>query len=103
MLTCPFCKGESGTSLVCEQCRHGLNPYQKHCLDVLWHKTIVEAAGFRCSYCNRYYPPDSGMLCGDHIIPKGSRPDLRWDITNGRSTCNECHGLRHSGSLSPLK
>lgn len=102
-LACNICHANSGNSLVCDSCRPRLTDYQKHKLTVAWHKIIVEGDNFQCSYCGRSFEAESGQLCGDHIHPKSSHPHLRYDITNGRATCTDCHNQRHSGHLSPHK
>lgn len=44
---------------------------------------------------------DEGKLTGDHIRTQGSRPDLRFDATNGRALCRPCHNKRHTGEKKP--
>ncbi len=42
--------------------------------------------GCACEECGFSAAIDEGKLTGDHIKTQGSRPDLRYDITNGRCT-----------------
>lgn len=32
----------------------------------------------------------------DHVIPKSIRPDLAFDISNGRPACESCNKKRHT-------
>jgi 5-methylcytosine-specific restriction endonuclease McrA len=31
---------------------------------------------------------------GDHVIPKSERPDLAYEVTNGRPACRPCNSRR---------
>lgn len=98
-LTCVICEGDAGTSLVCGACRPYLKPGQKDRLRAAWHKAIVTAANCACVECGHSAPWESGELCGDHILTQGSRPDLVFDLTNGRCVCLPCHNRRHANGL----
>ena len=37
---------------------------------------------------------------GDHIVPKSERPDLAYDVTNGRPACRECNSSRGTDALA---
>lgn len=101
--TCANCSADSGTSLVCRECIPILTTYQREKFMRTWHKIVVERDGCQCTYCGHSAPFDSGELCGDHIETRGSRPDLAFDVSNGRATCMTCHTHRHAGHLSPHK
>jgi hypothetical protein len=64
-----------------------------------WHKIVVERANSACEECGHSAPFDSGELCGDHVQTQGARPDLRYDVTNGRCVCLPCHNKRHNRGL----
>lgn len=36
---------------------------------------------------------------GDHVIPKSERPDLAYDVTNGRPACRPCNSRRGTDPL----
>lgn len=100
-LACAICGKDSGNSLVCPECMPLMNDNQKRTVMRLWHKTIVLNANSQCEYCGHSAEFESGELCGDHIETQGARPDLRYDITNGKCTCMDCHNKRHAGNISP--
>ncbi len=102
-LTCPVCEKDSGTSLVHPRCVKFLNDNQKLTLKKLWHRLVIERAGCACEECGFSAAIDEGKLTGDHIKTQGSRPDLRYDITNGRCLCLPCHNKRHTGEIKPTK
>lgn len=54
----------------------------------LWHNLVV-GDSTTCSYCKKSFQRD--MLCGNHVLTKASRPDLRFDVSNGRVTCASCN------------
>jgi hypothetical protein len=97
--SCAVCGKDSGTSLVCHACLKTLNPNKRLTIMRAWHRIVVERAGNACETCGHSAEFDSGELCGDHIQTQGSRPDLVFDVTNGRSTCLACHNKRHSHGL----
>ncbi len=86
------CLNDSGRSMVCDQCRKTMNPNQKKKMTELWHDIICtkEEFGGKCFHCNRSYERD--QLAGDHWpFTKAARPDLRYNIDNGRPTCAGCN------------
>jgi hypothetical protein len=101
--TCPVCEKDSGTSLVHPRCVKFLNDNQKIVLKKLWHKIVIESAGCSCEECGLSAAVDEGKLTGDHIKTQGSRPDLRYDVTNGRCVCLACHNKRHTGEIKRPK
>jgi len=67
-----------------------------------WHNEVVERArvsliGFmtsgdlyECFHCEKLFPRNE--VCGDHWPhTKGARPDLKYDVRNGRCTCRSCN------------
>ena len=69
-----------------------------------WHALVCNRDWYRCQKCKKSfnYPcyfNDKGVnqfTVGDHILTKGSRPDLALETANGRCLCDKCHKLRHS-------
>ena len=60
----------------------------------MWHKIIIEQGReddmFRCSLCKKLFPEN--MVCGDHHpYTKGSHPELKFDVENGRIVCAPCN------------
>jgi hypothetical protein len=101
--SCNECGKDSGSSLVCRDCIPLLSAYQRGKYMKAWHRIVIEAAGNACVDCGRSATVESGELCGDHIQTKGSRPDLVFDVTNGRCVCLDCHNQRHSQGLPKPK
>ena len=76
-----------GNSVLCGFCaKHATKGMHKRA-NSIWHELVVQSD--QCWHCGRTFPRD--MLCGDHLITKGSRPDLRYDIRVGVSCCKECN------------
>lgn len=52
-----------------------------------WRRAVFERDNFTCVWCNR-----KGIyLNADHIKPFAYFPELRFDISNGRTLCVDCH------------
>lgn len=51
-----------------------------------WRRTVFERDGYRCIFCG-----SSGNLQADHILPFAHYPELRLDVSNGRTLCVKCH------------
>lgn len=103
MNNCLICKKQSENLIVCEDCRPFLSENQLHKATVAWHEAVLARDNLTCTYCGISAESDSGELCGDHIETKAARPDLRFDVSNGRCTCLECHNKRGTGEFSPHK
>lgn len=76
-----------------EEKRHG---YTKHQLDRLarysveaakWRKAVFERDDYSCQVCR----VRGGYLEADHIKPWAYFPDLRFELSNGRTLCRPCH------------
>ena len=52
-----------------------------------WRKLVFIRDDYTCQLCSER----GGKLHADHIKPFSLFPDLRLDITNGRTLCVECH------------
>lgn len=70
--------------------------YTKHQLDRLsryspemavWRKSVFERDGYTCQMCG----VKGGYLEADHIKPFAYFPELRTELTNGRTLCRPCH------------
>jgi len=55
-----------------------------------WRKRVLERDGFKCVECG-----NKENLEAHHILPWSTFPDLRTDINNGKTLCNECHAGEH--------
>lgn len=52
-----------------------------------WKKQILERDNYTCQWCKQY----SGKLNVDHIKPFAWYPNLRFELSNGRTLCINCH------------
>lgn len=52
-----------------------------------WRRTILEKDNFTCVFCKQR----GGKLEVDHIKPFSKYPELRLEISNGRTLCKDCH------------
>lgn len=68
-----------------------------------WRRQVFERDNYTCFFCGER----GGRLNADHIKPFETYPELRYDVNNGRTTCEDCHrktptyGSR--GKLGPRK
>ena len=56
----------------------------------LWRQKVFERDDYTCVFCKRKKEV-SGKLNADHIKPFADYPKLRFDISNGRTLCIDCH------------
>jgi hypothetical protein len=52
-----------------------------------WVKAVFERDSFTCVWCNKV----GGTLNADHIKPYAFYPELRFELSNGRTLCVNCH------------
>lgn len=52
-----------------------------------WRRAVLSRDGFACTICSA-----TSDLATDHIKPLALFPELQFDVTNGRTLCNSCHG-----------
>ena len=55
----------------------------------LWGMAVFETYGNKCEVC--------GAKASDphHVFPRGSYPNLKYEIRNGVPLCRKCHGRLH--------
>lgn len=52
-----------------------------------WRRNVFERDNYTCVFCGKR----GGRLNADHIKPFAHYPDLRLDLSNGRTLCEPCH------------
>lgn len=52
-----------------------------------WRRAVFARDGYVCQSCGQR----GGRLNADHIRPWVSHPDLRYEVSNGRTLCAPCH------------
>lgn len=97
--TCLKCGKESGTKIICEECRINLTKYEIRKYDIIWRGRIIELGGNQCVNCGLSAETDSGLLCGDHLETKGAMAALRYDLENGLCRCADCHTKRGNAEI----
>lgn len=53
-----------------------------------WRTAVFTRDQYRCVLCGV-----GGYLEADHIEAWSKRPDLRYDVANGRTLCRPCHAM----------
>ena len=54
---------------------------------VAWRTSVFVRDEYTCQMCKKR----GGQLQADHILPYSTHPDLRYEISNGRTLCKPCH------------
>ena len=52
-----------------------------------WRKQVFERDLYTCQDCGQI----GGFLNADHVIPFAFYPELRFELSNGRTLCRDCH------------
>lgn len=56
---------------------------------LVWRKQVFNRDNYTCQMCGER----GGRLCADHIKPFAHYPELRTELSNGRTLCVDCHKL----------
>jgi len=60
-----------------------------------WRRAVFERDDYTCQICHER----GGRLVADHIKPFSLFPELRLELSNGRTLCKECD-IKHSGTYA---
>jgi len=62
-----------------------------------WRKTVFERDNYTCQDCGAHNGNGTAIVLNvDHIKPFAYFPELRFELSNGRTLCRECHKLTDS-------
>lgn len=64
-----------------------------------WRKTVYARDAYTCQHCGQ----QQGSLHAHHIKPWASHPELRFEVDNGLTLCESCHGKVHGIDFSKRK
>lgn len=53
----------------------------------LWREAVFKRDDFTCQVCG----VRGGRLQADHVLAWRDHPHLRYEVSNGRTLCTECH------------
>jgi len=70
----------------------GITPKTKSFLYFIFKEDVIKRDESKCTICKIFlmYP------IVHHIIHQSERPDLRYEINNGRTVCYDCHMVIHN-------
>lgn len=58
-----------------------------------WRDAVYRRDGWTCVICSTKCR--KGNIAADHIVPWDESEALRYEVSNGRTLCRRCHGIRH--------
>lgn len=61
--------------------RSGPTPEELH-----WRESVLNRDSYKCVFCGA-----TEQLEADHVKPKSVFPDLKYEVSNGRTLCKRCH------------
>jgi len=65
----------------------------------LWRESVFKRDNYTCQWCGIR----GGYIQADHIKPFAYFPELRFELSNGRTLCRECHKLTDSFAYKAKK
>lgn len=63
------------------------NAEMNECEYKIWRDAVFARDNWTCQECGQR----GGKLCADHIKAWSTHPELRYELSNGRTLCRECH------------
>lgn len=65
-----------------------------------WQQAVFERDAYTCQECG---DARGGNLNAHHKKPWAKHPELRFDVDNGVTLCEKCHGKAHATPITPSK
>ena len=62
-----------------------------------WRKAVFMRDSYTCQRCNKR----GGRCVAHHIKPWAAFPEIRYDVSNGETLCEQCHDLEHGKIKKP--
>lgn len=63
-----------------------------------WRKKVFDRDGYKCTDCG-----SKDYIEADHIKPFAYFPELRFELSNGRTLCRECHKKTDTYAYKSIK
>ena len=58
----------------------------------VWRQAVFERDNWACVLCSAHTGTGHRVILhADHILPFATYPELRFDVSNGRTLCRSCH------------
>ncbi|MFB3816124.1 MAG: HNH endonuclease signature motif containing protein [Candidatus Methylomirabilales bacterium] len=64
---------------------------------IRWRRAVFRACGCVCAKCGK--TGKRKELHADHIKTWLTHPELRYEVSNGRVLCRDCHAKRHGKGI----
>jgi hypothetical protein len=64
-----------------------------------WKIAVREKDDYTCQRCGKR----EDYIHTHHVAPRSRRPDLKYDVSNGKCLCNSCHSWVHNNPLEALE
>lgn len=100
--SCAECKGKKVSGELAPTWKGGITPeneiLRRNSNYRIWRKSVFERDEYTCQCCGKV----GDKLRGHHIFSWADNKELRYDINNGITLCNECHDLGYENSFHTL-
>jgi hypothetical protein len=95
---CEAARRKGGKNFCSSLCWYSFNQRDNHYLwaggqhdrmnpeGVKWRKAVLKRDRYHCRICHA-----TRRLEAHHILPFGTNPEIRWEVSNGLTLCHDCH------------
>jgi hypothetical protein len=67
---------------------------------IAWRDEVFERDNYICQFCGHN---KGHILRAHHIFPFAEYPDLRFELENGITFCEDCHRIAHETEINPIQ